>query len=195
MDASMTDMQQFIVKARQTQQNVLNIPKLERTVLNSLLIKATQSYKDEVLRYKKGHINLWHLDSLYRHLGLVNRLPFRNPPTFDLKTIFRQKVIDFLRSPLINLFPPQIAENVTSNPSWFPEIEAIGRPGVQCILPPSSMALHYMFGRDAISITVNANPYHPCHGKEQELARELEMSLHFIKDLLHVSSPTGNVSK
>ncbi|KXJ16566.1 Choline O-acetyltransferase [Exaiptasia diaphana] len=197
MDASMADMKIFIEKARQRRHNVLNMSKLDRMVLNSLLLKATQSYKEEVLRYKKGYINVWHLDSLYRNLGLVNRLPFRNPPTLNPKNAFRQTIINFLRSPLINLLPPQIAENVTSNPSWFPEIEAIGRPGVQCILPPSSMALHYMFGRDAISITVNANPNHPCYGKEEEFARELELSLHFIKDLLHVSvnrSP-GNASK
>ena len=36
------------------------------------------------------------------------------------------------------------------------------------------MALHYMFGRDAISIAVNANPKHPCYKNEEEFVKVLE---------------------
>ncbi|CAH3023881.1 unnamed protein product [Porites evermanni] len=184
MDSSMADMKKFIEKARQSEGSLQTMTKQERVLLKSLLKKAIESYKDEVLRYKKGQINLWHLDALYRNLGLPNRLPFRNTPQPQIKRRFRQAVADLLRSPLLNILPPQVAENVTSNPCWYPEIEAIGRPGVKCILPDRSMALHYMFGRNAISITVNANPKHPCYRHEEEFVEELEQSLLFVKDLL-----------
>jgi len=62
---------------------------------------------------------------------------------------------------------------------------AIGRPGVKCILPSTSMALYYMFGRNAISITVNANPDHPCYKNEEAFVKELEKSLQLVKDLLN----------
>ena len=184
MDSSTADMKQFIAKARQSQHLTQNMTEQERVELISLLMKATKSYKDEVLRYKRGEINLWHLDSLYRIMGLTNRLPFRKSPPLELKRNFKQLVLDCLRLPLINILPPQVAENVTSNPCWYPEIEAIGRPGVKCILPPTSMALHYMFGSNAISITVNANPAHPCYKNEEEFVNELEWCLQFVKDLL-----------
>ena len=183
MDSSMVDMKKFIEKARQTQ-HIQNMTTQERLTLNVLLKKAIKSYKDEVLRYKKGEIVLWHLDSLYRNLSLANRLPFKKSPQLELKRSLRQLLLDYLRSPLFNILPPQVAENVTSNPCWYPEIEAIGRPGVKCILPPTSMALHYMFGRNAISITVNANPEHPCYENEKEFVKELEQCLQFVKDLL-----------
>ena len=184
MDGSMADMKQFIEKAHRSQHNVQKMTEQERVMLKALLKKAIKSYKDEVVRYKKGEINLWQLDALYRNMGLANRLPFRKTSQLKLKRKFTQAVVDFLRSPLINVLPPQIAENVTSNPCWCPEIEAIGRPGVKCILPPTSMALHYMFGRDAISITVNANPKHPCYKNEEEFVKVLEQCLQFVKDLL-----------
>lgn len=151
MDSSMADMKEFIAKALQSGDSIQNMTNQERLSLKCLLKKAIESYKNEVLAYKKGEMSLWHLDSLYRNMGLINRLPFRNYPQLDLKTKLKQLVTVALRSPLINILPPQVAENVTSNPCWYPEIEAIGRPGVKCILPPTSMALHYMFGRNAIS--------------------------------------------
>jgi hypothetical protein len=184
MDGSMADMKQFVNKARISQHNLQGMTKQERVMLRALLKKAVKSYKDEVLRYKKGEISLWHLDALYRNMGLANRLPFEKPQQFKLKRMFGKAVVDFLGSPLLNILPSQIAENVTSNPCWHPEIEAIGRPGVNCILPPTSMALHYMFGRDAISITVNANPEHPCYKNEKEFVKVLEQSLELVKDLL-----------
>lgn len=184
MDSSMADMKKIIEKALQTQHSIQNMTKQERLTLKGLLKKAIKSYKDEVLRYKKGEIVLWHLDSLYRNLSLANRLPFKTSPQFELKRSLRQLLLDYLRSPLLNILPPQVAENVTSNPCWYPEIEAIGRPGVKCILPPTSMALHYMFGRNAISITVNANSEHPCYENEKEFVKELEQCLQFVKDLL-----------
>jgi hypothetical protein len=184
MDSSMPDMKEFVEQARKSQNSIESMTKHERIELKSLLKKAIQSYKDEVLSYKKGEMNLWHLDSLYRTLGLANRLPFRNTPPTKLKKSLKEIAIECLRAPFLNVLPPQIAENVTSNPYWYPEIEAIGRPGVKCILPPTSMALHYMFGRNAISITVNANPEHPCYEKEEKFVKELEKSLQFVKDLL-----------
>ena len=185
MDSSMADMKKFIKEARKQQQSIHNISTQELLLLKASLQRAIQSYKDEVLRYKKGEINLWHLDSLYRNLGLTNRLPFRQVQKLELKTHIKQTVLECLRAPLLNVLPPPVAENVTSNPCWYPEIEAIGRPGVKCILPPTSMALHYMFGRNAISITVNANPDHPCYKNEVEFVKELEKSLLFVKDLLY----------
>lgn len=184
MDSSMADMKKFIEKARQSGGSVQTLTKQERALLKSLLKKAIESYKDEVLRYKKGQMNLWHLDALYRNIGLPNRLAFRKTPELQNKRRFRQAVVNLLRSLPLNILPPQVAENVTSNPCWYPEIEAIGRPGVKCILPDTSMALHYMFGRNAISITVNANPKHPCYRYEEEFIKELEQSLWFVKDLL-----------
>ena len=181
MDSSMADMKKFIEKARQSEGSFQTITKQECVLLKSLLKKAIESYKDEVLRYKKGQMNLW---LSWRSLQKPNRLPFRNTPQLRIKRRFRQAVADLLRSPLLNILPPQVAENVTSNPCWYPEIEAIGRPGVKCILPDGSMALHYMFGRNAISITVNANPKHPCYRYEEEFIKELEQSLWFVKDLL-----------
>lgn len=180
----MADMTKFVEEAHKSQHSIQDMNEQERLMLKALLKKAIQSYKDEVLRYKNGEINLWHLDSLYRNLGLPNRLPFRKPPQLDLKRRLKEVVLGFLKAPQLNVLPPQVAENVTSNPCWFPEIEAIGRPGVKCILPPTSMALHYMFGRNAISITVNANPDHPCYKNEDKFVRELEKSLQFVKDLL-----------
>jgi hypothetical protein len=50
------------------------------------------------------------------------------------------------------------------------------------------MALHYMFGRDAISITVNANPEHPCYKNEKEFVKVLEQSLELVKDLLDLDT-------
>ena len=185
MDSNMADMKEFIAKALQSGDSIQNMTNQERLSLKCLLKKAIESYKNEVLAYKKGEISLWHLDSLYRNMGLVNRLPFRNYPQLDLKTKLKQLVTVVLRSPLINILPPQVAENVTSNPCWYPEIEAIGRPGVKCILPPTSMALHYMFGRNAISITVNANAGHPCYKNEEKFVVELERCLQFVKDLLN----------
>lgn len=96
----------------------------------------------------------------------------------------KEIVLGYIRGPQLNVLPPQVAENVTSNPCWYPEIEAIGRPGVKCILPPTSMALHYMFGKNAISITVNANADHPCHMNEKAFVEELEKSLQLVIDLL-----------
>lgn len=186
MDSSMADMKEFIAKARGSEDCMQNMTKEEHLALKYLLKKAIESYKDEVLRYKRGEISLWHLDSLYRNMGLVNRLPrFGSSFQSDVKRYSKQLATDFLRSPLINILPPQVAENVTSNPCWYPEIEAIGRSGVKCILPPTSMALHYMFGRDAISITVNANAAHPCYKNEEKFVKELEQCLQFVKDLLH----------
>lgn len=184
MDSSMADMKKFVEEARKSQLSIQNTSEQERSALNDLLKKAIQSYKDEVLRYKNGEINLWHLDSLYRNLGITNRLPFRKTPQLELKRSLKEVILKYLRAPLLNVLPPQVAENVTSNPCWYPEIEAIGRPGVKCILPPTSMALHYMFGRNAISITVNANPDHPCYRNEEEFVKELEKSLLFVMDLL-----------
>ena len=185
MDSSMADMMKFVEEASKlAQRSVQDLSEQERLVLKSLLKNAIQSYKDEVLRYKNGEINLWHLDSLYRNLGLTNRLPFRKTPQLELQRSLKEVVLGYLRAPHLNVLPPQVAENVTSNPCWYPEIEAIGRPGVKCILPPTSMALHYMFGRNAISITLNANPDHPCYRNEEEFVKELEKSLQFVKDLL-----------
>jgi len=182
MDSSMADMKKFVEEARRSS---LSMSEQERLALKSLLKKAIQSYKDEVLRYKNGEINLWHLDSLYRNLGLTNRLPFRKTPQSGLLKNVKEIVLGYVRAPQLNILPPQVAENVTSNPCWYPEIEAIGRPGVKCILPSTSMALHYMFGRNAISITVNANPDHPCYKNEEAFVKELERSLQLVKDLLN----------
>ncbi|XP_020612759.1 uncharacterized protein LOC110051124 isoform X1 [Orbicella faveolata] len=182
MDSSMADMKKFVEEARRSS---LSMSEQERLALKSLLKEAIQSYKDEVLRYKNGEINLWHLDSLYRNLGLTNRLPFRKAPRLGLLKNVKEIVLGYIRAPQLNILPPQVAENVTSNPCWYPEIEAIGRPGVKCILPPTSMALHYMFGRNAISITVNANPDHPCYKNEETFVKELESSLRLVKDLLN----------
>lgn len=180
----MADMKQFVQQACKSRSSGdETLTRQEHIRLKTLLEKALRSYKDEVLRYKKGEINLWHLDSLYRTLGLANRLPFRNTPS-KLDTSLKELIVEYLRAPWLDILPPQIAENVTSNPCWYPEIEAIGRPGVKCILPPKSMAFHYMFGRNAISITVNANPRHPCYGKEMAFVKELEKSLQFVQDLL-----------
>ncbi|KAL9967377.1 hypothetical protein ACROYT_G025586 [Oculina patagonica] len=185
MDSSMADMTKFVEEAsKPAQHSIQDISEQERSVLKALLKKAIHSYKDEVLRYKNGEINLWHLDSLYRNLGLANRLPFRKTPQFELKRSLKEVVLGYLRAPKFNILPPQVAENVTSNPCWYPEIEAIGRPGVKCILPPTSMALHYMFGRNAISITVNANPDHPCYKNEEEFVKVLEKCLQFVTALL-----------
>ena len=107
-------------------------------------------------------------------MGVASRLPFRKTPHLKLKRKFTQAVVDFLRSPLLNVLSSQIAENVTSNLCWYPEIEVIWMPGVKGSLPPKSMALHYMFGRDAISIAVNANPKHPCYKNEEEFVKVLE---------------------
>ncbi|XP_031565684.1 uncharacterized protein LOC116300862 [Actinia tenebrosa] len=183
MDSSMADMKQFVQQACKLRSSGnQTLIREEHLRLKTLLKKALRSYKDEVMRYKKGEINLWHLDSLYRTLGLSNRLPFRNAPKPNKS--LKEVSVEYLRAPWLDILPPQIAENVTSNPCWYPEIEAIGRPGVKCILPPKSMALHYMFGRKAISITVNANPQHPCYGKEVTFVKELEQSLEFVQDLL-----------
>lgn len=185
MDSSMADMKKFVEEARKSPLSIQNTSEQESSELKSLLKKAIQSYKDEVLRYKNGEINLWHLDSLHRNLGLTNRLPSQKTPQLGLLKSFKETVLGYIRAPQLNVLPPQVAENVTSNPFWYPEIEAIGRPGVKCILPPTSMALHYMFGRNAISITVNANPDHPCYKNEEAFVKELETSLQFVKDLLN----------
>lgn len=186
MDSSMADMKKFVEEARKSPLSIQNTSEQERLALKSLMKKAIQSYKDEVLRYKNGEINLWHLDSLYRNLGLTNRLPFRKTPRLGLLKNLKELVLGYIRGPQLNVLPPQVAENVTSNPCWYPEIEAIGRPGVKCILPSTSMALHYMFGRNAISITVNANPDHPCYKNEEAFVKELEKSLQLVKDLLNI---------
>ena len=59
MDSSMADMKKFIEKARQSEGSFQTITKQECVLLKSLLKKAIESYKDEVLRYKKGQMNLW----------------------------------------------------------------------------------------------------------------------------------------
>ena len=124
MDSSMTDMMKFVEEASKlAQQSVQDLSEQERLVLKSLLKNAIQSYKDEVLRYKNGEINLWHLDSLYRNLDLTNRLPFRKTAQLELKRSLKEVVLGYLRAPHLNVLPPQVAENVTSNPCWYPEIE------------------------------------------------------------------------
>ena len=185
MDSSMADMKEFVEEAYKSPLSIQNASEQECLALRSLLKKAIQSYKDEVLRYKNGEINLWHLDSLYRNLGLTNRLPFRKTTQSGLVKNLKELVLGCIRGPQLNVLPPQVAENVTSNPCWYPEIEAIGRPGVKCILPPTSMALHYMFGRNAISITVNANADHPCYKNEKAFVEELEKSLQLVIALLN----------
>ena len=89
MDSSMADMKKFIEKARQSEGSFQTMTKQERVLFESLLKKAIESYKDEVLRYKKGQMDLWHLDALFRDLGLPNRLPLRNTPQLQIKRRFR----------------------------------------------------------------------------------------------------------
>ena len=84
MDSSMADMKKFVEEVYKSFLSIQNTSEQERLALKSLLKKAIQSCKDEVLRYKNGEINLCHLDSLYRNLGLTNRLPFRKTPKSGL---------------------------------------------------------------------------------------------------------------
>lgn len=184
METSVADMKAF-VGAALSDSHALS--REDRDNLHKLLIRAIQGYREDVRRYKKGDIHLWHLDSLYRNLGLTNRLPYRDTAPLDLKTRLRGAVANVMRSPLINILPAEVPENVTSNPYWYSEIEAIGRSGVKCILPPESMALHYIFGKGGISVTVNANPKHPCYEREEMFVVELEACLKFVLDLLSVN--------
>jgi len=59
MDSSMADMKKFVEEARKSPLSIQNTSEQERLALKSLLKKAIQSYKDEVLRYKNGEIDLW----------------------------------------------------------------------------------------------------------------------------------------
>lgn len=54
MDSSMADMKKFVQEAYKSPLGIQNASEQERLALNSLLKKAIQSYKDEVLRYKNG---------------------------------------------------------------------------------------------------------------------------------------------
>ena len=179
MDASMADMKAFVTLAMQSP-NPATCSTEERARLRDLLIRAIRGYREDVLRYKKGEIHSWHLDSVYRNLGLPNRFPRSVPTHLDLKTRLKGAVINALRHPLVNILPPTAFENVTSNPDWYPEIEAIGRAGVKCVLPAGSMAFHYIIGRGGISITINASPEHPCYQKESLLAKELAASAEIV---------------
>ena len=59
MDSSMADMKKFVEEARKSPLSIQNTSEQGLLALKSLLKKAIQSYKDEVLRYKNGEINLW----------------------------------------------------------------------------------------------------------------------------------------
>lgn len=50
MDSSMADMKKFVEEAYKSPLSIQNASEQERLALNSLLKKAIQSYKDEVLR-------------------------------------------------------------------------------------------------------------------------------------------------
>ena len=71
-------------KARQSEGSFPTMAKQERVLLECLLKKAIESYKDEVLRYKKGQMNLWHIDALTE--------------TWDCQTAFRLGILHNYRS-------------------------------------------------------------------------------------------------
>ncbi|XP_031556780.1 choline O-acetyltransferase-like [Actinia tenebrosa] len=181
METNTTDMNLFLNAASAFLSNSKPDVTSSKEWLKILLRKAIASYRENVVLNKKGDVTLWHLDSIYRTLGLETRLPRQRNKLKNLRSLIQQPLIDFLREPSVNLLPPSKAETFTSNPGWNPAVEAVGRVGVKSMLP---LGVHYLFGKTAISITVSSLTNHPCHGKEKQLAKELQNAFAFIKKLL-----------
>lgn len=134
METNTADMRLFVTAASQYFAN----PKPDsKTTLKTLLLRAIELYREDVLRHKSGEINLWHLDGIYRTLGLQTRLPCQRNRPQNLRSFLQQPFIDYLRSSegYNAVLPPRVAETFTSNPSWNPAVEAVGRVGVKSMLP------------------------------------------------------------
>lgn len=134
METNTADMRLFINAAS----DYLSNPDPEiKNKLKLLLIEALSSYRKDVIRHKNGEIHLWHLDAIYRVLGLRTRLPLQINKPRNIRSYLQQPVIDYLRTPVDHnaLLPPQIAETFTSNPGWNRAVEAVGRVGVKSMLP------------------------------------------------------------
>lgn len=134
METNTADMKLFVTAAYEY---ISNPEPENKNSMRTLLLQAVSSYRENVLRYKSGEFNLWHLDAIYRALGLQTRLPRQPRKPRNLRSYLQQPIIDYLRSPGDNnaILPPHIAETFTSNPGWNPAIEAVGRVGVKSLLP------------------------------------------------------------
>ncbi|KAK3746991.1 hypothetical protein QZH41_011941, partial [Actinostola sp. cb2023] len=136
METNTADMRLFITAASEFL-SATDPHQNDRQILKTLLQRATASYREDVLRHKEGEVHLWHLDAIYRALGLQTRLPRERSKQRNLRSFLQQPLIDYLRCPADHnsLLPPSIAETFTSNPSWNPAVEAVGRVGVKSMLP------------------------------------------------------------
>ena len=129
-------------------QSSCQIPILTRTQLSRESLKIFAAKGNRLLprkmsyKNKTGNVNLWHLDSIYRALGLQTRLPRQRDKPRNLRSFIQQPLIDFLRESSFNLLPPAKAETFTSNPCWNPAVEAVGRVGVKSMLPLGGRRLH-----------------------------------------------------
>jgi hypothetical protein len=126
METNTADMRLFLIAASEN---------ISKEILKNLLLRAIRSYREDVVKHKEGEVNLWHLDSIYRTLGLQTRLPSQRNKPKNLRSLVQQPFIDYLRRPSVNVLPPSIAETLTSNPSWNSAVEAVGRVGVKSMLP------------------------------------------------------------
>ena len=140
METNTANMRLFITAASEYL-SASDPDKNSKRILKTLLRKATASYREDVLKHKKGEVNLWHLNAIYRTLGLQTRLPRDTYKQRNLRSFLQQPVIDYLRSPGDNnsLLPPSLAETFTSNPTWNPAVEGVGRVGVKSMLPMGGM--------------------------------------------------------
>ncbi|EDO44789.1 predicted protein [Nematostella vectensis] len=142
METNNATMREFITSASRSMDDKETMPGgNEKRNLKPLLKAAIQGYRDDLMANKCGDVYLWHLDALYRVLGLKTRLPRKASPEKSLRQIVQQWMVDYFRGPSVDILPPATAQNFVSNPGWNPAIEAIGRVGVKCLLGKDDVAL------------------------------------------------------
>lgn len=145
METTTAEMNLFVVAASEFLSN--SKASSSKESLKILMRRAIASYRENVVQHKKGDVNLWHLDSIYRTLGLQTRLPRKRDKPRNLRSYIQQPLIDFLRKPSVNVLPPSKAENFTSNPGWNPAIEAVGRVGTKSFIPLAGRLLQSVITR------------------------------------------------
>ena len=181
VEAAMSSMQSFARSAAAPFREGQTPSGADADRLRVSLRKGIDEYKRDAIGYKRGDAWMWHLDALLRESGMPSRL--REQRQEDEPRAITERRSAYMWSVMHDLLPGA-PQTVTSNPWKFPEIAAVGRCGVFCLLPPQTMAMHYLFDAERTTIVPNANTAHPCYGREPELADKLSRALELVTNLL-----------
>lgn len=153
-------------------------PAAEAEELRGLLRRALAEYRADADAQKAGSPWMWHLDALYREVGIPTRLR-ETPPDTEEARARRGGWFAAMGAELL----PGMPDFATSNPWMYPEIDALGRCGVFALVPPTCMALHYLMDADRTIVVPNTNPQHPFYEREGELTAGIARGLDWVLGL------------